>query len=152
QSAETQNPWKGLPNVFFSTPLNKDIAVGLGVTTPYGIGAEWDTDTSAFSKPTGVLRYQAPYFAKLMTVNINPSIAFKLSDDFSFGAGFDVMWSEVTLKQLYPWFLFPGSVGNEPDGHAEAKGHGVGYGANAAITWKITDRQRLALTYRSPMG
>ncbi len=38
-----------------------------------------------------------------------------------------------------------------PNLEANPKGDGVGLGGNLGITWNITDRQRLAVTYRSPI-
>ena len=159
QSAETTDPWKLLPNIFLASPLTEDRkwAAGFGITTPYGIGSSWDKSSSAFAPPTpvsapGVLRYTAPYSAELKTINFNPGLAVKLGDHFQVGAGLDVMWTELNLEQFYPWLAFPGSTGLEPDGVAAAKGEGVGYGANLGVTWLITERHRVALTYRSPMS
>ncbi len=153
QSSSTTDPWKLLPNVFLATPIaDGRWAFGLGITTPYGIGSSWDTGSSAYTKPTGVFRYTAPYDAQLQTLNLNPGFAVKLGDRVRFGAGLDVMWTELTLKSYYPWMIFPGSTGLEPDGKAKAQGDGFGFGANLGFTWLITDRQRLALTYRSPMN
>ena len=100
QSANSINPWKVLPNFFASMPLENDkFSVGLGITMPYGLGSEWDTGSSAFSQPGGVLTYTAPYYSKLTTLNFNPSIAAKLGEDVSVGVGLDVMWSELEFKQ-----------------------------------------------------
>jgi long-chain fatty acid transport protein len=128
-------------------PLKNDrFAVGLGVTAPYGLGGEWDQNSSAF-RPSGVLRYQAPYFAQLQTININPAISVRLNDKLSIGAGFDVMWSDLEFKQFYSWLPFGGAT----DGNAKLEGDGFGYGGNIGLTWQVTDHQRLAVTYRSPM-
>jgi long-chain fatty acid transport protein len=152
QTAETEEPWKALPNAFASMPLfDGKGAIGLGLTTPYGIGSQWETDSQAYGFPTGILRYQAPYFAELQTININPTLAFKLGDRVSVGVGFDAMWSQLKLKQFYPWFVFPGSVGTESEGRASGTGDGWALGGNIGLTWQITERQRLAVTYRSPM-
>jgi len=152
QKAESKDPWKLLPNVFVATPLEGGkIALGLGVTVPYGLGNEWDTDSSAFSRPGGVWRYQAPYSAELTTMNFNPSLAIKLTDDLRLGGGLDVMWSRLTLKQFYPWFLITGDF-NNPDGDIKASGDGVGIGGNLGITYEIADRHRLALTWRSSVN
>ncbi len=147
--AETIHPWKFLPNLFAAVPLVEDrVVAGLGVTMPYGIGSEWDTSDSAFA--TGGLRYNSPYYAELMTVNINPGVAVKLHDKLRLGAGFNAMYSELTLKQYFPWMAvlpIPGT----PDGKANMEGDGYGFGANAGLTWLINDRHRLAVTYRSPI-
>jgi long-chain fatty acid transport protein len=61
------------------------------------------------------------------------------------------MWSQLTLRQFYPWAVFPFSNGTEPDGTAQLKGDGIGFGGNLGLTWQPTGRQRLALTLRSPV-
>jgi len=152
QSASSTEPWKVLPNAFGSVPLlDGQLALGLGVTVPYGLGSDWDKNSSAFSAPAGVLRYTAPYSSDLQTINVNPALAVKLGDHFQLGAGFDVMWSELTLKQFYPWFLFPGSPLTAPDGNLEANGDGLGFGGNVGLTWNISKQVRFAASYRSPM-
>ena len=149
QKATTKDPWKALPNLFLAAPLETDkLAVGLGVTTPYGLGNSWDENSSAFNSPSSVLRYNAPYATDLMTVNFNPGLAVKLTESLRIGAGLDVMWSELSMKQFYPWGMtFPGAR----DGRAIAEGDGVGIGGNVGITWQFTERQRLAFTFRSAM-
>jgi long-chain fatty acid transport protein len=97
------------------------------------------------------LHYQAPYYDNLQTININPTFSVKLCDFAQLGFGFDVMWSQLTFKQYYPWLVFPGSTGLEPDGHLEIKGSGFSYGGNVGLTLNLTERQRVAVTYRSPM-
>ena len=144
QSASSIHPWKFLPNFFASMPLKNDqFAVGLGITMPYGLGAEWDRSATAFAQPTGVLTYFAPYFSQLTTLNFNPAVSMKLGDKIRIGVGLDVMWSELELKQLLSPYA--------PNLEAHADGDGVGVGGNLGITWNITDRQRLAVTYRSPI-
>ena len=144
QTASTKDPWKALPNIFISMPLKSDrFAVGLGITMPFGIGNEWNTGSSAFAQPGGVLTYAAPHASKLVTFNINPSIAAKITDNLWVGAGLDVMWSDLQFSQ----YLSPLAPGME----AHAEGDGFGYGGNLGLTWKITDKQRLAFAYRSTM-
>lgn len=144
QSASTKDPWKLLPNFFASMPLKNDrFAIGLGVTVPYGLGNEWNQNSSAFAQPTGVLTYTAPYFSQLITVNFNPTISMKLGNKIQIGAGLDVMWSDLEFKQL----LSPLA----PNLYAQAEGTGVGFGGNLGVTWNITDHQRFAVTYRSPI-
>jgi long-chain fatty acid transport protein len=144
QSASTTDPWKLLPNFFASVPLMQDkIAFGLGVTVPYGLGNEWNRNSSAFAQPTGVLTYTAPYYSKLVTLNLNPTISIKLGDKIQVGVGLDVMWSDLQFKQL----LSPLA----PNLEADAEGTGFGFGGNLGVTWNITDHQRLAVTYRSPI-
>ena len=142
-TAETKLPWKLLPNGFAALPfMEGKFAVGLGITTPYGLSNEWDQKGAFADMANGSsLRYQAPHFTELKTINCNPTVAARLCDRVTAGVGLDVFWSELNFMQ----FLTPLA----PTLEAKAKGDGVGVGGNLGITWEITKRQRLAVTYRS---
>ena len=138
----TLEPWKFLPNLFVTAPaMDGNLAFGLGITTPYGFGSrERDQNSTAFARPTGAWRYQAPYSTELTTINFAPSVAFKCNEYLQIGIGLDVMWSQVKLDQYYPWFLVTGSLAS-PDGVLKAKADGVGVSANLGVTWNVTERQ-----------
>lgn len=151
QSAQSEDPWKFLPNGFVGVPLaDRQFGVGLGVTTPYGLGSTWDQNSTAFQRPFGAWRYQTPYSTDLTTISIAPAVAARLGDYVQLGAALDVMWSDLTLKQYYPWFLVTGNLA-DPDGRIKAQGNGVGVGGKAGLTVELSQRQRLAFTYRLPM-
>lgn len=141
--AETVDPWKFLPHVFAGGPLGSGtVAAGLGVTAPYGLSVVWDAD------PGDPFRYAAPYHNELETLSVNPTLAFKLHPKVRLGVGLDVLWSELTLKQYYPWAtIVPGA----PDGRIVANGDGIGWGANLGLSWDIAERHRLAFGFRSPI-
>jgi long-chain fatty acid transport protein len=141
-SAETDDPWKFLPNLYAVWPFSgAKLVGGIGITTPFGQSTEWSDDS--------IFRNTAPYFAQLRVVNVNPTIATKLGDRVSLGAGADVFLSDIRLKQVYPWSSLAGPAAQ--DGQADFDGDGVGGGANIGLTVQCTDRQRVALTYRSPV-
>jgi long-chain fatty acid transport protein len=141
ESAATIHPLKVLPNFFASMPLDEGrYVLGFGVTVPYGLANQWKTSSSAY-QPGGTLFNNAANFGKLTTINFNPSIATKIGDHLQLGIGLDVMWSELEIRQFIA----------APQVEAHASGDGMGYGGNLGLTWKITDHQRLALTYRSTM-
>lgn len=142
---QTKNPWKILADAFFAMPLQEGkYAVGLGITMPYGLGVEWD-----HSSPADPFYYTAPYQSGMVALNVNPTFSVRLLDNLSLGVGVDAMWSEVDIRQHYPWVAFPGSGGTEPDGDARLKGSGWGFGANVGLTWEFIENHRLAATYRS---
>jgi long-chain fatty acid transport protein len=144
QTGRTQEPWKLLPHSFIGGPLKGDwLAGGLGITVPYGLSVDWE--------PDGPLRYVAPHYTELKTINFNPTLAFKLRDNLWLGAGVSGMWSELRFKQWYPWAALPGVPAGAPDGHVRAKADGLGWGGNLGLTWQIAERHRLALTARTPM-
>ncbi len=147
EKEETKKPWKPLPNFFASMPIQNDrLAAGFGITVPYGLANEWKTD-GAFADPAG-LRYTAPYFSQLITINCSPTVAARVHERLTVGVGLDVMWTELSFRQYYPWFLFsPGA----PEGRARIRGSGIGVSANLGITWEPIDHHRFAVTYRAPM-
>lgn len=141
-SVKTEEPWKYLPDIFAVLPsANHQYTFGLGITTPFGQSTVWDQDDA--------LRYVAPYSAELTVINVNPSLATRLSDQWSVAAGVDVFMSRLEIKQVLPWSQLTG--GAMPDGTGRLEGDGVGMGGNAALTYRPTKAQSLALTYRSPV-
>ena len=140
-SAESEDPWQILPNLYGACPMqDQRMALGIGITTPYGQSMEWDE--------SGPFRYDVPYFAEIRLVNVNPSIGYKINEALSVGAGLDVFVSDLEFKQCYPWALATGNPA-APDGVARFTGDGSGLGGNVGLTWKITGAQRVALVYRS---
>lgn len=145
QTATTTDPLKILPNVFATIPLlpNK-LSAGLAVTTPFGLSNEWDQQ-GAFG-PGGVFRNTTAWYTELMTIDASPSLSWRPCERVSIGAGLDVYWSQLTLKQFFP-AIPPFGL---PENPVRARGDGMAVGANAGITINVTENQRLAVTYRSP--
>ncbi len=143
ESTTTEDPARALPSVFAVAPLSAgghSVVAGVGVNMPFGQSTRWSkTSTPGMA---------GPYFSEMMTVGVNPSIAVKVLPSLSVGVGFDLYWSQLTLRQSLPWAMVTGMPA-APSGVASFEGDGYGYGYNAGATWQITKRQRLALTYRS---
>lgn len=156
KDSNTRDPWKMLPSFFAVVPLkDQKLSLGIAVTAPYGLSNEWeksgafaDQNTAGFlaGNPTSV-RYATAYFTELKTINFNPSVGYKINEHLAVGAGLDVFYSELTLKQFLPGVFF----GQPTDPTLKGKGDGFGVGGNVSLTWKIDDRQTVAFTYRSPV-
>lgn len=146
-TARTREPWKVLPHFFYAMPMdNSKWAWGLGITVPYGLSIIYPRDTK--------LRYLAPYYNELKTINFNPSVAMRLSDKLSAGVGLDIFYSELRLRQFYPWAVWAPGLGGlptDPDAELRLKGTGAGVGANLGLTWEPVKGHRLALAVRSPV-
>lgn len=141
-STESDNPIAMLPAVYYACPLGEDYAWGLGITTPYGQSTVWEK--SSF------ISQVSPYDASMETLNINPSFAAKIGDHLYVGAGLDVLGSSISMKQLYPLAPLTGGALNSM-ADLQFEGSGVGLGGNAGLTWLMSENQRLALVYRSPI-
>jgi long-chain fatty acid transport protein len=140
-SATSESEWQVLPSVFACFPLAKaGSTAGLGISTPFGQSSEWPEQS--------VFRYSAPYFAEMQLVNVNPAVAWPLSEKLRVGAGLDLYVSSLEFRQFYPWAMASGAAGL-PDGVARFEADGTGLGANLGLSWDVAPSHRLALAYRS---
>jgi long-chain fatty acid transport protein len=121
-----------VPALHATWMLNPQWAVGLTINAPFGLATEWDQ------------RWAGQFHAiksEVETLNINPSVAYKVNNMFSVGLGFSYQKLEATLTNaLSP--LVPGSVG-------EVKGDDWNWGWNAGVMIDFQQGTRVGLTYRS---
>lgn len=76
--------WALVPNGYLSWALNKDVYVGVGFGVPFGLKTEYDKQWIGAAQST---------MFEVKTYNVNPSIAYRLNDQVSLGAG--VNWQRV---------------------------------------------------------
>lgn len=138
-----------VPNLYYTQELSDGVVVGLGIHAPFGLASEYERDWKG--------RYHAVE-SRLATININPSVAARMNDKWSAGAGLSIEYAEATLSskadvgtiaQLPP---FNGAFGGTPqgdDGFSEVEGDGWGYGFNIGILFEPTQSTRFGLSFRS---
>ena len=83
--------WAALPNGYSSWGLTRDLYLGVGVGAPFGLKTEYDDRWLGAA--------QAQLF-EIKTININPSLAYRVSDKVSLGAGINWQRLEATYKRL----------------------------------------------------
>jgi long-chain fatty acid transport protein len=145
----------GVPNLYISSQYNDRLWLGLGVNAPFGLRTEYDNDW--------VGRYHA-IKSELLTVNINPSLAFKVDDHVSVGAGISVLYADGELTQNVDLALLgnlglldpnplpvspPYPLDGSFDTKAKLEGDDIGFGFNGGILIEPSDNTRLGLHYRS---
>jgi long-chain fatty acid transport protein len=121
-----------VPNAYFAFRLTPEVHLGIGAFAPFGLKTEYDS--------TWVGRVHA-IESELKTINVNPSIAWKLSDALSLGAGVSIQYIEATLTNATGAGL-PPAVG-------AVKGDDYGWGYNLGLLWQASERTRFGLAYRS---
>lgn len=135
--ASTENPWKPLPHFFVAGPVLQDqVALGVGVTVPYGLSIDWGDG--------GALASLAPHYVNLRTFDVAPTLALRLTPTLSVGAGLDFMWSDLEFRQM-------GGLLGLPASEIRGSGDGVGYSGHVAATWNPYGPHWLAATFRAPM-
>ncbi len=90
--------WYWWPNIYFSKPVAGRYALGVGVFAPYGLTTDWPVDFQG--------RYLG-YHSMLQTIYIQPTLAVKLNEKISLGAGVDVTYLNVDLRQRVDLSLQP---------------------------------------------
>ncbi len=131
-----------VPNLYLAHRLSDRAVVGLGVNAPFGLVTEYDSDW--------VGRYHA-IKSDLLTVNINPSIGFKVNDKWSIGAGFNAQYIDLELTQaadLGARAGFPQAA----DGKVKLTADDWSYGYNLGATFQATEYTRWGLSYRSKIS
>ncbi|MBA2848366.1 hypothetical protein G4V39_03935 [Thermosulfuriphilus ammonigenes] len=131
---ETVDRLQAPPFLYLSTPLNSRIAGAVGAYSLYGLATVWDSNWTG--------RYVTTY-SRLRTMVTNPTVAVKLRDNLSFGAGFNIVYADLNLQRRL-WF---GSLGLA-DGHQKLTGDDWGYGYNLGLLYHW-GAMSLGLSYRS---
>ncbi len=121
-----------VPNAYVVADINEKIKFGLGVNAPFGLVTEYD--------PTWVGRYHA-IRSDLKTININPTLGYRVNERLSLGFGVSAMYGDVELTQAV-WT--PGG-----DGKAVLTGDDWGFGFNLGMQYDLSDVTTLGFAYRS---
>ncbi len=79
-----------LPHGYWALGITPDLTVGVGVGPTFGNTTEYDFD---------FVGRNAGFFVEMKQININPSIAYKVSDKLSLGAGINIAHNESHFKQ-----------------------------------------------------
>jgi long-chain fatty acid transport protein len=141
-----------IPCINVVMPIDEQFFVGLTINAPYGL-------TTDYSKKW-VGRYHA-LESHLETMSINPSVAYKLNDQFSFGLGVTYQRAEAKLSNAIDFgtigvgTLGPataGALGLSPeanDGKAVIEGDNWAWGWNLGVMFELSETTRFGLAYRS---
>lgn len=149
-----------VPNVYAAMPvMDGRLWLGLGVSAPFGLATDYEGGWQG--------RYQA-LESSLLTADINPSLAFQVTDWLSLGAGISAQYVDVELTNAADFGTVcatevepvtpPGtcaSFGATPqnaDGTAELEGDDWSWGWNAGALVDINPAARIGFAYRSEVS
>ena len=158
------------PTFYLSHKINDKITAGIGMYVPYGAKLDYGFDWAG--------RY-ALKSINLQSLNINPSISFKLDERHSFGFGVSAQYMDATLEQMadattglnagvfqaaYARALGLGlspaaaataaqgavkAANISGDGLAHVEGNDWGFGWNIGYMFQLNESTRFGLAYRS---
>ena len=143
-----------VPFVFYSDKVSDSLSWGIGFYVPFGLSSDYDNDF--------VGRYFADETA-IEVLSLQPSIGYKLNEQWSVGMGISVNRAEGTLSKYKDHSglcelgeqttnaMFGAPVYNAAycDSHYEVEGDDVAFGYTLGIHGEPVQGTRLALTYHS---
>lgn len=135
-----------LPHGYWVWGVNQSLSVGLGMGPTYGSRTEYNFD---------FIGRNAGYFFELKQFNINPSVAWKVNEQFSLGFGLNFAHNESHFKQGVPLVdpagLTTGGIPFAANNYLDVKGDAWAIGYNLGATWQILPSTRLGIAYRSAL-
>lgn len=137
-SANSETDYLPIPNFYTAIPFAEKLAFTFGVNTPFGLSTKWPEDSA--------VRYDATS-SNLTHVQFNPSLAFKLNEMLSFGAGIVYSVSDASLQKKVPVTLLNSSP--SPDGNLKMTANGHGWGYNLGMSVKPAENHQIGVNYRS---
>lgn len=121
-----------LPNAYMSWALSKDVYAGVGLGAPFGLKTEYD---STWLGATQAVKFD------IKTYNINPSIAFRVNDQLSLGAGVSYMMMDAEYVRRTAAY-----AGNPL---VTLKADNASWGWNIGALFKVSNDTKLGFSYRS---
>lgn len=133
--------WAAVPNAYLSWALNKDLYVGVGLSAPFGLKTEYSSPWIGSA--------QSNSFA-VETLNLNPSIAYRVNDAVSVGAGVSYQHIDAKYKRLAAVETasgVPGSVLVKAPVVATLAGDAWGWNVGGLFT--LSPATKVGISYRS---
>lgn len=120
---------------FASQRVSNDFAVGLGFTTPFGLGTQWDDDW--------VGKYLA-LKTSLMVFTISPVLAYRLTNELSVSAAFVYSFANVEITRKNSQAPFEGDAFIQLKGDDKAA-----YGYNLGLMYKPIETLSFGVSFHS---
>ena len=121
-----------VPSLFFAMDFDPRWSFGLGVSVPFGLSTEYAADW--------IGRFQG-IKSEIKTINLNPSVSYKLSETLSLGFGLNYQHAEIETLTAVNLGVAEAQNRLEVDDDA--------WGFNAGLLFNVTPATRLGVHYRS---
>jgi long-chain fatty acid transport protein len=121
-----------IANFYATAPLGDRFSIGFGVNVPFGLQTEYDD--------SWVGRFQG-IKSDLTTINYNPSVAYKVSDTVSIGAGVSYQFLQIDLTNAIATPFGEGTT--------ELTGQDGAWGWNLGAIFQVSPDMRIGASYRS---
>ncbi len=124
----------------FEVKDSSRLKLGLAAYTPFGSTVEWEM---GWSGRFALTRLQ------LLSIFIQPTVSYRITDKIGLGAGFVYSYGKVNLQKKLPIQDQGFNPSGDTYGHVELAGTGQGFGFNVGAYFDIASYLKIGLTYRS---
>lgn len=126
--------WGLVPNAYLAWQVDERWHVGVGFGAPFGLMTDYDDNWLG--------KYHSNKF-EITTININPSVSYRVNDQWSVGAGLN--WQRIDAEYTRRTVVVPGLLASD----AKVEVDSDAWGWNAGVMFQPTEDTRLGLSYRS---
>lgn len=127
--------WAAIPNAYLSWALDKDLYLGVGLSGPFGLVTDYDESWVGGAQ---ALKFE------IKTLNINPSLAWRVNDQVSLGAGINWQRMEAEYERIVG--IAPGALSMST---ATLDVDGDAWGWNVGALFTLSPATKLGVSYRS---
>jgi long-chain fatty acid transport protein len=128
-----------IPNAYLTQKISDRVSFGFATFSNFGLETNWPDDWAGRFIPGGTK-------AELITLSVNPVLAFKPWDRVSFAFGPVMQYLDVDLRKKQ----FLGAPGAEAD--AKFTGDDTAWGWNVALLVWLTEDIKVGASYRSEVS
>ena len=133
---------QAIPAGYITHQVNDQTWLGLAMTVPFGMGTEYNQDWKYATSGNESM---------VMTVDINPSIAYKVNDFLSVAAGLSLQYAKAELGKSAGWSAqaVQGMLAQGNQAFGKVKADSFDWGWNIGVMVQPTETLRFGLSYRS---
>lgn len=122
-----------VPNGFLSYQATNNIWLGIGITAPFGLASDYgDTWFGRFDSTK----------TELTVIDVQPTIAYKINDMVSIGAGLNIQHADADLRNR-------ALIGAGTEANSKLEGDDFGYGYSLGIQFRPWDHTTFGMNYKS---
>lgn len=131
----SDNPYSPtpVPNGYASYQITDSFWAGIGLSAPFGLGSNYDDGWFGRFNSTKT---------ELQVLTISPTIAYKINDQLSIGAGVDIGRASADLRNAV-------ILGGGVEGKSQLKGDDWGFGYTVGMQYKPIPSTTLGINYKS---
>ncbi|MDO6548782.1 outer membrane protein transport protein [Pseudoalteromonas carrageenovora] len=125
-----------VPAAYFTMPYNDKVSIGFGAFSNFGLSTDFEDDYSAG---------QIAGKTEIFTVNLNASVAYKVTEKFSYGIGLNAIYADATIVR-HAGSGLPFAASTEV---VNLEGDDTGYALNVGLMYQLDDNSRFGFNYRT---